>query len=631
MPIEMPRGLPFSVDTWSPSSMASKRHHFLSHAHRDHSSGISSYFSIPIYSTLLTKNLLLRHFPHLQPHAASFFTIEVGQSLTLDDPSGPFTVTAFDANHCPGAVMLLFEGKFGNILHTGDCRLTPECVRNLPAKYVGKKGKPPPCALDCVFLDCTFGSFSQAMPSKNSAVQQVVNCIWKHPDALTVYLICDMLGQEEILLSVSKTFGSKIYVDRAENPDCFKNLELTAPEILCEDRLCRFHLFDGSPGLYERAKAKLLEAKAALQPEPLFVRPSSQWYAIEEGFSDIENARKRRISEAVVDQFGVWHVCYSMHSSKEELEWALQLLAPKWVVSTTPSCRAMELDYVKKHCFKSKAALSSSIWKLLDINVEASEDADAFMKSVSCSPVVEETPQPFARIESPVKQRTDTIKLVSLPAQRLPVTLFGRARLSLQDSSFSRVGCNSLPTNVPTQAISSNAGKEVLDGRKDAEAKLGRSPERKDLRQVKYQPSEDQEIRDLHQVKYQQSDDQESEVQEIIDLHQVKYQQSGDQESEVQEIIDLPQVKYQQSDDQESEVQEIIDLHQVKYQQSEDQESEVKEIRVNNSRSYLNIRPSGMSDSVRKLYRRMNVPVPEPLPSLVKLMNSNKRAKRGIF
>lgn len=31
-----------------------------------------------------------------------FVNIEVGQSLVIDDPDGPFTVTAFDANHCPG-------------------------------------------------------------------------------------------------------------------------------------------------------------------------------------------------------------------------------------------------------------------------------------------------------------------------------------------------------------------------------------------------------------------------------------------------------------------------------------------------------------------------------------------------
>ncbi|KAJ6740974.1 DNA CROSS-LINK REPAIR PROTEIN PSO2/SNM1-RELATED [Salix purpurea] len=180
------------------------------------------------------------------------------------------------------------------------------------------------CQLDYVFLDCTFGKFTQKLPSKHSAIQQVLNCIWKHPAATVVYLTCDLLGQEDILAAF--------------------------PEILTQDPSSRFHLFDGFPRLYERAAAKIAEAQANLQPQPLIIRPSAQWYACEEGYSETESQRKLRFNEAVRDPNGVWHVCYSMHSSRGELEWALQLLAPKWVVSSTPSCLAVELDYVKKHC-----------------------------------------------------------------------------------------------------------------------------------------------------------------------------------------------------------------------------------------------------------------------------------------
>jgi len=101
MPIEMPKGLPFSVDTWTPSS--SKRHCFLTHAHKDHSSSITSHSSFPIYSTNLTKTILLQQYPQLD--ASLFLNIELGQSLVIHDPAAaPFTVSAFDTNHCPGTI-----------------------------------------------------------------------------------------------------------------------------------------------------------------------------------------------------------------------------------------------------------------------------------------------------------------------------------------------------------------------------------------------------------------------------------------------------------------------------------------------------------------------------------------------
>ncbi|KAL8215977.1 hypothetical protein R6Q57_022814 [Mikania cordata] len=201
-----------------------------------------------------------------------FVDIEIGQSIVVDDPFDAFTVTAFDANHCPGAVMFLFEGSFGNILHTGDCRLTPECLQRLPEKYLGKISREPKCRLDYVFLDCTFGTFSSKMPSKQVAIRQVVDCICKHPDARVVYLTCDLLGQEEILVKVCRTFGSKIFIDKKNNPEFYQSLCVTVPDIISQDPSSIFHLFDGYPRLAERAEAKLAEARANFQPD---LRPCS--------------------------------------------------------------------------------------------------------------------------------------------------------------------------------------------------------------------------------------------------------------------------------------------------------------------------------------------------------------------
>ncbi|KAK9134631.1 hypothetical protein Syun_013961 [Stephania yunnanensis] len=452
MPIEMPKGLPMSVDTWGSSSNR-KRHHFLTHAHKDHTFGISSpHLSSPIYCTQITQNLLLHQFPQID--RSLFVGIEVGESLAVDDPDGGFAVTAFDANHCPGAVMFLFEGTFGSILHTGDCRLSPECLQNLPEKYLGKKGREPKCSLDFVFLDCTFGKSSVKLPSKYSATRQVISCIWKHPNASKVYLACDLLGQEDILVEVAKTFGSKIYVDK--NIECYNNLKLLAPDILSEDPSSRFHLFDGFPRLYERASEKLAEAKANLQPQPLFVRPSAQWYACEETSDDDLQLRKR-LNEAVQDSFGVWHVCYSIHSSREELEWALQLLQPKRVVSTTPTCRAMELSYVKNHCLKSQIASDDRLWKLLKIDVEVESSSKAASTNSSEKVATDETaasprmeipatpvkPKPLQPKDLPTNYM-ESLQSLSPPGKTSRVTLFGRARMGLHDSNFSDAENNTL-------------------------------------------------------------------------------------------------------------------------------------------------------------------------------------------
>lgn len=375
---------------------------------------------------------------------------------------------------------------------------------------------------------------------------QVINCIWQHPDAPVVYLSCDLLGQEQILADVSQAFGSKLYVDKATNPECFLALTLVVPEIITQDPSSRFHVFNGFPELYVRAKAKLEEAQANLKPEPLIIRPSTQWYACEEGYSEDENRRKQRISEAVRDQFGVWHVCYSMHSSREELEWALQLLAPKWVISTTPSCRAMELNYVNKHCFSAQVSSNDSLWKLLDLNVEASSFTDVLVKSVHSSAVLEVSTESSGDSQlQPVKISTCQNEDFSLspPSKRMPITLFGRARLGLQES----------PSRWEEKMVNKKDPSQAVDIRSEQESSFQKE---ENCAMTRTQPL-------LKKLKVEAVDDPVEKKPEVC------------------------------KDNQSS---------------------------IGSSKCF--------NDRLRKLYRSMNVPVPEPLPSLVDLLKSNKRAKR---
>lgn len=98
MPIEMLKGLPFSVDTWNPKSNT-KRHHFLTHAHKDHTQGICTYASYPIYCSHLTKTLVLQHFPQVTVFFVSDFdfrSISAIKCLKSTASSVPIFVNSFD-------------------------------------------------------------------------------------------------------------------------------------------------------------------------------------------------------------------------------------------------------------------------------------------------------------------------------------------------------------------------------------------------------------------------------------------------------------------------------------------------------------------------------------------------------
>ncbi|KAE8663631.1 5' exonuclease Apollo-like isoform X2 [Hibiscus syriacus] len=570
MPIEMPKGLPFSVDTFTPSSKR-KRHHFLTHAHKDHTFGISSHFSYPIYSTHLTKSLVLINYPQLDD--SLFVGIEIGESIVIDDPDGEFQVTAFDANHCPGAVMFLFEGSFGNILHTGDCRLTLECLQNLPEKYIGSKGKEPQCCFDYLFLDCTFGRFARNLPSKHSAIRQ-----------------------EEILTSVSGTFGSKIYVDKATNPDFFQSLSIISPEILSEDPTSRFRLFDGFPKLSERATVMLAEAQAKFQHEPLIIRPSAMWYACEEERLEADSRRKMRFNEAIKDQFGVWHVCYSMHSSRNELEWALKILAPKRVVSTTPSCRAMELDYARKHCLDSHVSSDDSLWKLLDIDMKACPPVNSPVKTVACPPKVNELTQNCAEpVLQPIIISSYKKNLLTLspPSKRPPVTLFGRARLSLHDPNFLPEEKSIFTKDNPLCVVDKMKQVFVIQNtNEDSENGL----------EIKIE-AEASALQCENSVTMETFEKRLENKLDAVD-HLVQGEEIG-------------RDTYHEYRCENKQVDETT-------MQSENLSSE----ETSNKCSYSIGSSRGYSDNFRKLYRSMYAPVPKPLPSLVELRNATKRCRR---
>uniref|UniRef100_A0A3Q2XF59 5' exonuclease Apollo n=1 Tax=Hippocampus comes TaxID=109280 RepID=A0A3Q2XF59_HIPCM len=149
--------------------------------------------------------------------------LEIGDSylLPLDDIGKEnMTVTLIDANHCPGAVMFLFEGYFGTILYTGDFRYSPSMLRELCLVTNA--------VIDVLYMDDTNCDPNRSIPSRKQAAQQIKEIIRSHPDH-TVVLGLYALGKESLLVELAMEFQTWIEVsfDRMETlrvlglPDVF--------------------------------------------------------------------------------------------------------------------------------------------------------------------------------------------------------------------------------------------------------------------------------------------------------------------------------------------------------------------------------------------------------------------------
>lgn len=208
---------PLAVDFWHVRKCPAIRLFFLSHMHSDHTTGLTSTWSNrPIYCSPTTATLLK---VRLQVKEQWIHPLEVGEPhlLPLDDIGKErLTVTLIDANHCPGAVMFLFEAYFGSILYTGDFRYTPSMLRE-------------PClrtntTIDVLYLDNTNCDPNRTLPSRHRATQQIKEIIRSHPNH-NVVIGLYALGKESLLLELAMEFKTWIEVS-IHRMETLKALEL---------------------------------------------------------------------------------------------------------------------------------------------------------------------------------------------------------------------------------------------------------------------------------------------------------------------------------------------------------------------------------------------------------------------
>lgn len=125
-------------------------------------------------------------------------------------------MTLFDANHCVGAVMFLFEGDGKAVLYTGDIRAETWWVNSLvqnPTLLPYTLGSR---RLDCIYLDTTFATKSEPyreFPSKADGIRELLHQVGSYPTGTIFYFHSWTFGYENVWIALSNFLQSPIHLD----------------------------------------------------------------------------------------------------------------------------------------------------------------------------------------------------------------------------------------------------------------------------------------------------------------------------------------------------------------------------------------------------------------------------------
>ena len=233
--------------------------YFLTHYHADHYGGLTDAFSFgSIHCSPITARLL----PNLGVARAHIVAHDYDAPFVLDGVQ----VTLTEANHCPGAVLILFQPLApaplpspspskrlkadpslpsspplapllsgpSTLLHTGDFRWS-DSMRSHPTLCSFRP--------DTVYLDTTYSSPSFCFPLQADSIAHLLRCVLPHlatPStlfALSTYVI----GKEKIFRAIARALRVLLYVP----PRKYRILQSIGERMdsfTTEPRATRFHI-----------------------------------------------------------------------------------------------------------------------------------------------------------------------------------------------------------------------------------------------------------------------------------------------------------------------------------------------------------------------------------------------------
>ena len=237
-----------------------------------------------------------------------------------------FNVTLIDANHCPGAVMYLFEGYFGTILSTGDFRY----AANMFEDTVLENKQVDICYLDNTYLNSTYTN----IPLRNEATEELIQLIKvkiKNNSNILFAIIMKNLGKEDMLIQIAKTFDTKIlistkrferYINALSLDKSYFTTVYNSDIFICAD--------DSDLNIAHNIKDRKL----------IRIKPSALDYACEK--------RPKKL-QVVIDLYSksistYYNVPYTDHSSFNELVDFVKFLKPKRLIPIVPQLKEKNIN-----------------------------------------------------------------------------------------------------------------------------------------------------------------------------------------------------------------------------------------------------------------------------------------------
>ncbi|OAA67353.1 DNA repair metallo-beta-lactamase [Niveomyces insectorum RCEF 264] len=204
---------------------------FLSHVHSDHLVGLESLRSPFVYCSAATRALVLRlerypcrlnfnkgileatkrTYKHLK-HLLKPLPLETPTVIELS-PGNNIRVTLFDANHCPGSVMFLFENEKRAALYTGDTRCEPWFVNALIRSPCLAEYAAGLRVLDTVYLDTTHIEEDTVFQTKTEGISELLQKVSRYPPDTVFYFRSWTFGYEDVWIVLANHLRSKVHID----------------------------------------------------------------------------------------------------------------------------------------------------------------------------------------------------------------------------------------------------------------------------------------------------------------------------------------------------------------------------------------------------------------------------------